>query len=41
MNYRPTYEDPEYYPDADAGEEDWQDLEVPEDSYCPFETVNS
>jgi hypothetical protein len=27
MSYRPTYEDPEYYDDADAEEGDWQDME--------------
>jgi hypothetical protein len=42
MSYRPTYEDPEYYDDADAEEGDWQDVEdQEEDIYGPYITVNS
>ena len=42
MSYRPTYEDPEYYDDADANEGDWQDVEdQEEDIYGPYITVNS
>jgi hypothetical protein len=42
MSYRPTYEDPEYYDDADAEEGDWQDMEdQEEDVYGPYITVNS
>jgi len=44
MSYRPTYEDPEYYDDAD--ESDWQEMEdleedMANDNYSPFGTVNS
>ena len=42
MSYKPTYEDPEYYDDADAEEGDWQDVEdQEEDVYGPYITVNS
>jgi hypothetical protein len=41
VSYRPTYEDPEYYDDADAEEGDWQDVEDQEDIYSPHGTVNS
>jgi hypothetical protein len=42
MSYRPTYEDPEYYDDADAEEGDWQEMEdQEEDIYGPYITVNS
>ena len=42
MSYRPTYEDPEYYDDADAEEGDWQEMEdTEEDVYGPYATVNS
>ena len=42
MSYRPTYEDPEYYDDADSEEGDWQDVEdQEEDIYGPYATVNS
>ena len=42
MSYKPTYEDPEYYDDADAEEGDWQDVEdQEEDIYGPYITVNS
>ena len=42
MSYRPTYEDPEYYDDADAEEGDWQDVEdQEEDVYGPYITINS
>jgi hypothetical protein len=42
MSYRPTYEDPEYYDDADAEEGDWQEMEdQEEDIYGPYGTVNS
>jgi hypothetical protein len=42
MSYRPTYEDPEYYDDADAEEGDWQEMEdQEEDEYGPYATVNS
>ena len=42
MSYRPTYEDPEYYDDADSEEGDWQDVEdQEEDIYGPYITVNS
>jgi hypothetical protein len=42
VSYRPTYEDPEYYDDADAEEGDWQDVEdQEEDIYGPYITVNS
>ena len=42
MSYRPTYEDPEYYDDAEAEEGDWQDVEdQEEDIYGPYITVNS
>lgn len=44
MSYRPTYEDPEYYEDAD--DSNWQDMDDQEedlmsDNYSPFDTVNS
>ena len=42
MSYRPTYEDPEYYDDADAEEGDWQEMEdQEEDIYGPYITINS
>jgi hypothetical protein len=42
MSYRPTYEDPEYYDDADAEEGDWQEMEdQEEDEYGPYATINS
>jgi hypothetical protein len=42
VSYRPTYEDPEYYDDADAEEGDWQEMEdQEEDIYGPYITVNS
>jgi hypothetical protein len=42
MSYRPTYEDPEYYDDADAEEGDWQEVEdQEEDIYGPYITINS
>jgi hypothetical protein len=42
VSYKPTYEDPEYYDDADAEEGDWQDVEdQEEDIYGPYITVNS
>ena len=42
MSYRPTYEDPEYYDDADAEEGDCQEMEdQEEDIYGPYITVNS
>jgi hypothetical protein len=42
MSYKPTYEDPEYYDDADSEEGDWQDDEdQEEDIYGPYITVNS
>jgi hypothetical protein len=42
VSYRPTYEDPEYYDDADSEEGDWQDVEdQEEDIYGPYVTVNS
>jgi hypothetical protein len=40
MSYRPTYEDPEYYDEADEG--DWQEMEdQEEDEFGPYATVNS
>jgi hypothetical protein len=42
VSYRPTYEDPEYYDDADAEEGDWQEMEdQEEDIYGPYITINS
>jgi hypothetical protein len=42
MSYRPTYEDPEYYDDADSEEGDWQEMEDrEEDEFGPYATVNS
>jgi hypothetical protein len=42
VSYKPTYEDPEYYDDADAEEGDWQEMEdQEEDIYGPYITVNS
>jgi hypothetical protein len=43
MSYRPLYEDPTYDDDGNCVDEDfeWEDLEVPEEAYSPFDTVNS
>jgi hypothetical protein len=42
MSYKPTYEDPEYYDDADSEEGDWQEMEdQEEDEFGPYITVNS
>jgi hypothetical protein len=42
MSYKPTYEDPEYYDDADSEEGDWQEMEdAEEDEFGPYITVNS
>jgi hypothetical protein len=47
VSYKPTYEDPEYYDDAESNEGDWQEMpseeEVNEmaDSYSPYITINS
>jgi hypothetical protein len=43
MSYRPLYEDPTYDDDGNCVDEDaeWADLEVPEEAYDPFETINS
>jgi hypothetical protein len=34
-------EDPDYDEDGVLIEEEWDDLDIPEDSYDPFDTVNS
>lgn len=43
MSYRPLYEDPTYDDDGNCVDEDaeWGDLEVPEDAYSPYDTINS
>lgn len=43
MSYRPLYEDPTYDDEGNCVDEDaeWEDLEVPEDAYSPYDTVNS
>jgi hypothetical protein len=42
VSYKPTYEDPEYYDDADSEEGDWQDVEdQEEDEFGPYVTINS
>jgi hypothetical protein len=43
MSYRPLYEDPTYNDDGNCVDEDseWQDLDVPEDAYDPYDTINS
>ncbi len=39
--YQPLVEDPEYYEDSDQTWQDMEDLDAGDDSYDPFDTVNS
>ena len=43
MSYRPLYEDPTYDDDGNCVDEDaeWEDLDVPEAAYSPYDTINS
>jgi hypothetical protein len=43
MSFHKMIEDPMYDEDGNCVDEDveWADLEVPEEAYSPFDTVNS
>lgn len=43
MSFHKMIEDPMYDEDGNCVDEDaeWEDLEVPDEAYSPYETVNS